>query len=175
MQRLRRFDRPIIAAALKRYPDTNRSVSALQGDAARRVSTDLDLLRTENRELRTALHSPAKEDLRVLTDNRVAGERAFRLVPLIDPVDHAEQCESRSARRDLRGRTAVPLHVTNQVLDEVYVIFLARIDFAPEPGRQRMILVQHDRDLAVFLADYHFDVQPDERAQALFRALDAAR
>src|SRR5207253_11195454 len=87
----------------------------------------------------------------------------------------SEQREGSGARSDLRCRTALPLHVGNQVFDEVYVVFLAGIDFPPECRRQRMILVQHDRDLAVYLADHHFNMQPDERPQSLLRTLDAAR
>jgi len=39
---------------------------------------------------------------------------------------------------------------------------------APERRRQRMILVQHDRNLTVFGTDHNLDVQPDQRAQAFF-------
>jgi len=65
------------------------------------------------------------------------------------------------------------LHVGDEVLDEMQVIFLARVDLAPQRRRQRMILVQHHRDFAVFGTEHNLNVQPDQRAQAFFRHVSA--
>src|ERR1019366_4976293 len=92
---------------------------------------------------------PPKKDVRELADNRVAGERSAGLIPLVNPVDHADQGEGSGARRHRRSGVSLALHVGNHVLDEVHVILLAAVDLAAKRGRQRMILVQHDRDLAI--------------------------
>ena len=64
--------------------------------------------------------------------------------------------------------SASPLNVGDQVLDEVHVIFFAAVDLAAQRGRQRMILVQHDGDLAVFFAQHHSNMQTNQRTQTLF-------
>src|SRR5271157_4651572 len=114
-----------------------------------------------------------KKDIRVLPHNRLAGQRAVGFVPLIDPVDHADQGKGGRARRDRRRGITLALHVGDEVLDEVQVILLASVDLAAERGRQRMVFVQHDRNLAVFWTEHKLDVQPDQGAQTLFSYVSA--
>ena len=97
----------------------------------------------------------------VLPDDCVSSQRTVGFVPLIDPVDHSDQRKGRGTRRDWRRRITRALNVGDEMLDEVQVILLASVDFAPERRRQRMILVQHDRNLTVFGTDHNLDVQPD--------------
>src|SRR5450631_2208865 len=66
------------------------------------------------------------------------------------------------------------MDVGDEILDEVQVIFLAPVDLAAERGWQRMVLVQHHRNLTVFRTEHNLNVQTDQSAQALFDAVDAA-
>ncbi len=59
------------------------------------------------------------------------------------------------------------------MLDEDQVVLLASVDLAAERWRQRMVLVQHDCNLTVFGTEHKLDVQPDQRAQALFSSVNA--
>src|SRR6202142_1527936 len=107
----------------------------------RRDKLRLSIVLTENWEL---THRSAKKDVGELTNNGVASERTAGLIPLINPVDHADQGEGGRARRHRRTGVPLALHVGDHVLDEVYVILLAAVDLAAQRGRQRMVLVQHD-------------------------------
>ena len=50
----------------------------------------------------------------------------------------------------------------------MHVILLAGVDTLAQGGRERMVLVQHDGDLAVAFAEHDGDVAADQGAQALF-------
>ena len=69
----------------------------------------------------------------------------FRLVPLVDPVDHAEQSKGSGARahRALRrpGALSFFLNIGDQALHEVDVLLLALVDSLAERGRQRMVFI----------------------------------
>ena len=51
--------------------------------------------------------------------------------------------------------------------------FLRCVDALAQRRRQRMVLVQHDRDLAIARTEHDFDVQADQGTQALFGIGDA--
>src|SRR6266436_7622028 len=118
-------------------------------------------------------HRAVEKNIRVLLHQRVSRQRPTGFVPLINPVDHADQGKGGRPRRDRRRGITLALDVGDEVLDEVQVILLASVDFSPERGWKRMILVQHNRNLAVFGTEHNLDVQPDQRAQALFGSLNA--
>ena len=103
---------------------------------------------------------------------------ALGLIPLVNPIDHAQQGEGSGARADgafcMTSALSAGLHVGDQALDEVYVFLLSSIDTFAQRGRERMVLVQHDSDFAVARAENDFNVQPDQRAQALLGSHDAA-
>src|SRR5579863_4265083 len=77
--------------------------------------------------------------------NQVLGlQFALRLVPLVDPVDHAEECKRGGPRAHAAGRacaTRLRLDFGNEALDEVDVIFLPRIDELAQPRRQGMVMI----------------------------------
>src|SRR5258708_923828 len=52
------------------------------------------------------------------------------------------------------------------------IVFLARVDALAQRWRQWMVLVQHDRDLAVAFAQHHSNVSADEHSQTLLRVRD---
>lgn len=101
-------------------------------------------------------------------------ESAFGFVPLIHPVDHSDEREGGCSRthhsfgflRLLRGGDAL--------LDKLDVLLLARVDALAKSARKRMVLVEHDRDFAIARADDNFDVEADQRAQALLGVFDLA-
>ena len=66
----------------------------------------------------------SEEDLGVLTRDICFGKRALGLVPLVDPVDHAEQGESSGARADPGFGSASALHIADQVFHKVNVVLL---------------------------------------------------
>ena len=86
---------------------------------------------------------------------------ALVLVPLVDPVDHAEQREGRRACGDRTFGLASPLHLGYEVFDKVDVFLFTSIDPAPQSRRQRMVLMQHNGDLAIARAEHYFYVQTD--------------
>src|SRR5579872_7572553 len=90
---------------------------------------------------------------------------SFRLVPLIDPVDHAEECKGRGARTHRAFSMSYALHFRHQPFDEMYVLFLSRVNPLSQCRRQRMIFVQHDGDLAISRAENDFNMQPDQRTK----------
>src|SRR6202167_968912 len=114
-----------------------------------------------------------KENIRILLHQSFPRQRTIRFVPLINPVDHPDQRQGGGARRDRRGRVALALDVGDEMLDKVQVIFLASVNLAAARGRQLMILVQHDRNFTVFRTEHDLNVKPDQRAQALFRHVNA--
>jgi len=74
------------------------------------------------------------------------------LLHWLNPVDHAEKCKA--AARGLTAPfnaalAALDLHVGNLNLDEVNVTPSCARDAFAQRRRQRMILMQHHRDLAV--------------------------
>src|ERR1700722_6063724 len=75
------------------------------------------------------LKSPGKENLGILPHQSLFLQSAFRPVPLIDPVDHAEQCERRRSRADIRLRASLALHLSDQIFHKVHVVFFSRVDF----------------------------------------------
>ncbi len=99
---------------------------------------------------------------------------SFWFVPLVNPVDHAEQSEGCSSRGDRSLSLAASLHFCHQAFYEVYVFLLASIDPAPQRGRQRMVFVQHDGDLAIARTQYDLDMQPDQRPKTFLRIRDTA-
>ena len=114
----------------------------------------------------------------------------LRFIPLVNPIDHAQQRKSRGARAHsalgMNAVTSLPLpfllrfvlhfllHFPHQVFEEVYIIFFAGVDALAQSRRKRMIFVQHHRNFAVPRAEHGLDVQPDQRPQPLFRIGDPA-
>src|SRR5579864_4072066 len=88
-----------------------------------------------------------------LRDQVVRLQFSFRLVPLVDPVDHAQQSESGSTRADSRLCSPAALHVGNQALHEMHIFLLAMVDALAQRRGQRMVFVQHDGDLAIAWAE----------------------
>ena len=109
-----------------------------------------------------------EEDLGILTRDICFGKRALRLVPLVDPIDHAEKSEGGSAWADAGFGSAGALYIGDQVFHKVNVVLLSSVDALAESRRQRMILVQHDSDFAIARAQDYFDMKTDECAEPFF-------
>src|SRR6185437_2223517 len=95
------------------------------------------------------LERPAKEYFRVLLGQVVSLQHSIWLIPLVNPIDHAQQRESRGTRSYISFRLAKALDFRNEVLNEVDVILLAGIDFFAQRGWQRVVFMQHHGNLAV--------------------------
>src|SRR5215468_204860 len=122
---------------------------------------------------RTILQKPTrKQQFGILRNQILRLQAAFGLIPLVNPIDHAEQGQGRSARRDAALRALLFLHVGNHALDKVNVILLAHVDLLAQRRRQRVVLVKHYGDFAIAHTQHHLDVQTNEHAQALLRILD---
>src|SRR5207244_8633558 len=96
-------------------------------------------------------------------------QRSLRPVPLINPIDHPQQCKSRCPGGDGPLRSPRALDFGDDVLQEMYVIFLARVNALAKRWRQGMVLVKHDCNLTITLAQHNGDVAPNERPQPLLR------
>src|SRR6266849_3778257 len=121
---------------------------------------------------RTSLECPGEENFRVLAYQVFLLQSTLRPVPLVDPVDHAQQREGRCPWADYSLGLPRALQLGDQALHEMYIVFLARVDAASQRRRQGMVFVQHHRDLAVAHAEDDFDMQADQHAQAFFRVGD---
>src|SRR5437899_3179340 len=111
---------------------------------------------------RESLKRARKEHFRVLSRQAFLVQRAFRPVPLIDPVDHAKQRKCRRAWSYTASRRPFALHFRDQVLHKMNIVFLARVDATSHRRRQWMIFMKHYGDLPVAHAHHYLDVTADE-------------
>lgn len=77
----------------------------------------------------------SEENLGVLTRDICFGKRALGLVPLVDPIDHAEKGEGGGAWADAGFRSADALHIGDQVFHKVNVVLLSSVDALAESRR----------------------------------------
>ena len=110
----------------------------------------------------------SEKDLGVLTRDICFGKRALGLVPLVDPIDHAEKGEGSGAWADAGFGSASALHIGDQVFHKVNVVLLSSVDALAESRRQRMILMEHDCDFAIADAEDYFDMKTDQCAEPFF-------
>src|SRR5579871_666971 len=73
----------------------------------------------------TLRENSAEHELSELRNQIVRLQIAFRFVPLVDPVNHAQQSEGCGPGTDRPFGSPRPLHVGHQVFDEVNVVLLA--------------------------------------------------
>jgi len=95
-----------------------------------------------------------------------------RPIPLVEPVDHAQQGK-RSQARGNRGLASLPmLDLRDEILEHLDVLLFSRVDLSTQRPLQRTILVQNDGDLHVAGAHDQVNVADDRLAQRLTRVCD---
>src|SRR5579871_4111295 len=67
------------------------------------------------------------------------------------------------------------LHLSHQAFDEMDVFLLPGIDALAQRRWQRMILMQHNRNLAITRAENDVNMQPYQRTKPRFGISDSAR
>ena len=102
-----------------------------------------------------------EEDFGVLVRDLFRAERAFLLVPLIEPVNHAQQGKGGRPRAHSSENSPILLNLRNDRLQKTDIALFAGVDLLAKRRRQRVILVQQDRDLSVAGAQHDVDVQAD--------------
>src|SRR5437588_1294248 len=113
-----------------------------------------------------SLKSPGEKDFGVLPDEVLLLQRTFWPVPLVNPIDHSEQCERSRPMRDVSA-LAHALNFQDQLLDKMDVLLLASVDALAQPGRQGMIFMENYGDLPVARSQDQLDVQANQRSQTL--------
>src|SRR6202162_4193576 len=103
----------------------------------------------------------AEDQIGELRNQILCLQLAFRLVPLVDPVDHAEQGKGGGTRSDLpfgvmRLLSLVLCFLLNfllnfghEVFEEVNVFLFAGVDALAQRRGKGMVFVQHHWDLAI--------------------------
>src|SRR5581483_10764501 len=163
----RTYTPALIAGTRKnsRYSFRRSARSRLSSETSKKCFTAPPLCsRPGSSRTRRSLERSREEDVSVVTDQVFPAERAFGVIPLVNPVDHTQQRECGRPWVHDGARLPDSLNFCHQVLHKMNVIFLPRINPPAQRGRQRMIFVQHDGDLAIAGAEHHVDVQANQRA-----------
>src|SRR5579872_151018 len=115
-------------------------------------------------ENKSLLKRTGEEQLCKLTCNLFRIQTAFGLVPLVDPVDHAKQGQRRCSCAHFAFRLTRLLHLLDDAFHKMHVLLLSVIDPFSKRWRQRMVLVEHDRDFTIPNAEHYVDMQANESA-----------
>ena len=76
-----------------------------------------------------------EEDFGVLVRDLFRAERAFLLVPLIEPVNHAQQGKGGRSRADYSENSPLLLNLRNERLQKTDVILFASVDLLAQRRR----------------------------------------
>src|SRR5579875_1062350 len=79
---------------------------------------------------------PAKKEFRICLCKVAFRDGSFDPVPLIQPVDHAQQGECRQCRRNRGCAFPFMLHLGDEVFEKMRVLPLASVNFIPQRAAQ---------------------------------------